>query len=181
MPNGPYVLRSPPNLFDNHLERRKLPRLQTGEVRRIHLLRPSEKSRRASCWSLRTRQNGSKKLYFSAEYQLNRGATDYSRPFSDGLSRLDFSHLRIRGIDSLLILPHSKRSSRCIPPADHGYKALGSLLATSLKTRVPTRPPFTRGLFACRSPTAIRKKSQGLCRRPNRCALLDCQMAKVEL
>jgi hypothetical protein len=33
MPNGTYVLRSPPNLFDNHLERRKLPRLQTGEVR----------------------------------------------------------------------------------------------------------------------------------------------------
>jgi hypothetical protein len=32
--------------------------------------------------------NGSKKLYISAEYQLNRGATDYySRPFSDGLSR----------------------------------------------------------------------------------------------
>jgi hypothetical protein len=51
-------------------------------------LRPSEKSRRASCWSLRTRQNGSKKLYFGAEYLLNRGATDYySRPFSDGLSR----------------------------------------------------------------------------------------------
>jgi hypothetical protein len=38
MPNGPYVLRSPPNLFDNHLERRKLPRLQTGEVRRIRFL-----------------------------------------------------------------------------------------------------------------------------------------------
>jgi hypothetical protein len=42
MPNGPYVLRSPPNLFDNHLERRKLPRLQTGEVRRISYMRSSQ-------------------------------------------------------------------------------------------------------------------------------------------
>jgi hypothetical protein len=49
------------------------------------LERPSEKSRRASRCSLRTRRNGSKKLYFSAECHLNRGATDYSRPFSDGL------------------------------------------------------------------------------------------------
>jgi hypothetical protein len=40
MPNGPYVLRSPPNLFDNHLDRRKLPRLQTGDVRRIRFLGP---------------------------------------------------------------------------------------------------------------------------------------------
>jgi hypothetical protein len=31
--------------------------------------------------------NGSKKLYFSAECQVIRGATDYSRPFSDGLRR----------------------------------------------------------------------------------------------
>jgi hypothetical protein len=35
----------------------------------------------------RTRRNGSKKLYFSAECHLNRRATDHSGPFSDGLRR----------------------------------------------------------------------------------------------
>jgi hypothetical protein len=40
---------------------------------------------------------------------------------------------------------------------------------------------FSRGLFACRSGRPTCKKSQGLCRRPNRCGLLEGQMAKVEL
>src|SRR5215207_4332780 len=42
------------------------------------------------------------------------------------------------------------------------YRAIGSLHATSLKTPLCQHDPrFSRGLFAGRSPTATRKKSQG--------------------
>src|SRR5215217_5317473 len=70
-----------------------------------------------------------------------------------------------KGIDTLPTPLHNKRSSRCLPPADHGDRALGHLHATSLDTRLSTQPLFCRGLFASRSGRATRKKSEGpLCR-----------------
>ena len=42
-----------------------------------------------------------------------------SCPYSPNLVELDFSHLRAKGIGTLLIEMHQKRCSRCLPP-DHG-------------------------------------------------------------
>src|SRR5215208_3934972 len=72
--------------------------------------------------------------------------------------------------------------SRCLPPADHGYRALGSLHAPSLKARLPTRPPFTLGDFlrvAVRDRPA--KSLKGHCRMTNLCGVSHGQLAKVEL
>src|SRR5215204_3191053 len=92
------------------------------------------------------------------------------------------SHLGVKGIDTL---PAAQLAliARCLPPAaHHGYRAIGSLHATSLKKRPCQHdPPFSRGLFAGRSPTATRKVSlKGLCRMTNPCGVSHGQMAKVE-
>src|SRR5215211_275633 len=60
---------------------------------------------------------------------------------------LDFSHLGVKGIDTLFTPLHNKRSLLLPTPADHGDRALGSLQATALNTRLPTRPLFCRGTF----------------------------------
>src|SRR5215217_2920603 len=56
-----------------------------------------------------------------------------------------------RDRDTLPTPMPQKRSSRCLPPADHGDTALSSLHATSLKTPLPTRPQVFRAPCFCGS------------------------------
>ena len=104
-------------------------------------------------------------------------------PIFQTVSELDFSHLGAKGIEI-------RSSAQATGDRNRGAYPLFAMM---LRLLVPsghfslknsssnTAPPLVRGLFACWPTTATRKKSQGLCRRPNRCALLDSQMAKVEL
>jgi hypothetical protein len=69
------------------------------------------------------------------------------QPYSPECVELDFSHLGGKGIDMLLTQLHLKCSCRCLPSADHSDGALSSFEATSLITRLRTRPPWYLGTF----------------------------------
>jgi hypothetical protein len=62
----------------------------------------------------------------------------------------------------LLTSLHKKRSSRCLPSADHGDGALSSFHAASLKRHLRTRAPRYLGTFLrVGLPLRPAKKSQG--------------------
>src|SRR5215217_68510 len=60
-----------------------------------------------------------------------------------------------KGIDTLPTPLHNKRSSRCLPPADHGDSSVGFLQPTSLETRLSTQPLFSVGDFVGSLPYAV--------------------------
>jgi hypothetical protein len=84
---------------------------------------------------------------FQRTLNLERTQNLLFSSFSDTLNSLDFSHLGGIGIDMLLTQLHLKRSCRCLPSADHSDGALSSFQATSLITRLRTRPPWYLGTF----------------------------------
>jgi hypothetical protein len=72
--------------------------LRKGEVRRMLLLRLSEKSRYAPNRGLKRQQKEFKKAYFSAGPLTKSELQTPLYAFSDSFSTLDFSHLEAKGI-----------------------------------------------------------------------------------
>src|SRR5829696_2487287 len=81
-----------------------------NELRRIPLLRLSEKGRKSLRCCLMDHRNGTFRLIFASPHRLNPRFEGCSYPFSDSLSKLDFSHLGVKGIDTLSTPLHNKRS-----------------------------------------------------------------------
>jgi hypothetical protein len=109
-------------------------------------------------------QTVAKKMGQTAAEHTTRDASKVYNRVKDTFGsqpKLDFSHLGVKGIDAFSTLLHNKRSLLLPTRADHCDRALGSLHATRLKTRLPTRFLFCRGLSAGRSGRPTRKKSEG--------------------
>src|SRR5215211_2243337 len=80
------------------------------ELPRILILRLSEKGRKSLRCSLMDHRNGTFRPIFASPHRLNPRFEGCSYPFSDSLSRLDFSHLGVKGIDTHSTPLHNKRS-----------------------------------------------------------------------